>query len=135
MIASTHHQSWLFYLPLSRQASLLKDDLLDEVDLLLDDPQLVELVRRRLATRCPQSTRTGRLGIAPDRLLRCCVLKHLKGWSFRELERELRSNLIYRRFTRYDAEATPQLYLESLVRPARVWLHRQDSRACRRRGL
>ena len=107
MIASTHHQSWLFYLPLSRQASLLKDDLLDEVDLLLDDPQLVELVRRRLATRCPQSTRTGRLGIAPDRLLRCCVLKHLKGWSFRELERELRSNLIYRRFTRYDAEATP----------------------------
>jgi hypothetical protein len=28
--------------------------------------------------------------------LRCCVLKHLKGWSFRELERELRSNLIYR---------------------------------------
>jgi hypothetical protein len=27
------------------------------------------------------------------------VLKHLKGWSFRELERELRCNLTYRRFT------------------------------------
>jgi IS5 family transposase len=38
-------------------------------------------------------------------LLRCCVLKHLKGWSFRNLERELCSNLIYRRFTHYDAEA------------------------------
>ena len=34
-------------------------------------------------------------------------MKHLKGWSFRDLERELRSNLVYRRFTRFDAEATP----------------------------
>lgn len=107
MMASTHHQSWLFFLPLAQQASLLKDDLLDPVDQLLDDSQLVELVRRCLANRCPKSTRTGRTGIAPDRLLRCCVLKHLKGWSFRDLERELRCNLIYRRFTHYDAEATP----------------------------
>ena len=28
-------------------------------------------------------------------------------WSFRDLERELCSNLVYRRFTHYDAEATP----------------------------
>jgi IS5 family transposase len=46
--------------------------------------------------------------MAPDRLLRCCVLKHLKGWSFRDLERELRSNLVYRRFTHFDAEAIPR---------------------------
>jgi len=107
MISSTQHQAWLFYMPLAKQAVLLKDDLLEPVELFLDDPQLVELVRNCLATRCPASTRTGRTGIAPDRLLRCCVLKHLKGWSFRELERELRSNLIYRRFTHFDAEATP----------------------------
>jgi IS5 family transposase len=107
MIPSAQHQAWLFYTPLARQAALLKDDLLEPVDLLLDDPELVELVRGCLATRSPASTRTGRMGIAPDRLLRCCVLKHLKGWSFRELERELRSNLIYRRFTHFDAEATP----------------------------
>ena len=79
MIASTHHQSWLFFLPLSQQLSLLKDDLLDPVDELLDDPELVELVRQCLARRYPKSTCTGREGIAPDRLLRCCVLKHLKG--------------------------------------------------------
>jgi transposase, IS5 family len=107
MIASTHHQSWLFFLPLAQQFSLLKDDLLDPVDQLLDDEELVELVRHCLATRHLQSTRNGRPGIAPDRLLRCCVLKHLKGWSFRELERELRCNLIYRRFTHFDAEVTP----------------------------
>jgi IS5 family transposase len=107
MLTSTQHQSWLFYLPLAKQAALLKDDLLEPVDYLLDDPQLIEQVRGCLATRHPASVRTGRHGIAPDRLLRCCVLKHLKGWSFRNLERELRSNLIYRRFTHFDAEATP----------------------------
>ena len=107
MIGTTTHQSWLFYLPLAQQASLLKDDLLDPVDQLLADPELVDLVRTCLKGRHPASARTGRTGIAPDRVLRCCVLKHLKGWSFRELERELRSNLIYRRFTRFDAEVTP----------------------------
>jgi IS5 family transposase len=65
------------------------------------------LVRQCLATRRPLSTRTGREAIAPDRVLRCCIMKHLKGWSFRDLERELRSNLVYRRFTHFDAEATP----------------------------
>jgi IS5 family transposase len=107
MIGATQRQSSLFYVPLARQAVLLKDDLLDPVDALLDDPELVSLVRQRLASRRPLSARTGRPGIAPDRLLRCCVLKHLKGWSFRELERELRCNLIYRRFTRFDADPTP----------------------------
>ena len=107
MIPSTAHQAWLFYSPLAQQAALLKDDLLDPVDQLLDDPALVDLVRQCLAARHPLSTRTGRDAIAPDRLLRCCVMKHLKGWSFRELERELRSNLVYRRFTHFDAEATP----------------------------
>ncbi len=107
MIGTTSRQSWLFYLPLARQTSLLKDDLLDPVDQLLDDPALVELVRQSLAARRPRSTRTGRPSLAPDRLLRCGVVKHLKGWSFRELERELRSNLVYRQFTRFDADATP----------------------------
>jgi IS5 family transposase len=107
MIASTSHQAWLFYFPLAQQAALLKDDLLDPVDQLLQDPALVDLVRQCLATRSPLSQRTGREGIAPDRLLRCCVMKHLKGWSFRDLERELRSNLVYRGFTHFDAEATP----------------------------
>src|SRR2546429_2969759 len=93
MLSSTQHQSWLFYLPLAQQAALLKDDLLEPVDHLLDDPLLVDLVRDCLAGRRPASARNGRPGIAPDRLLRCCVLKHLKGWSFRELDRELRSNL------------------------------------------
>ena len=108
MITCASRQAWLFYSPLAQQASLLKDDLLDPVDLLLDDPALVDLVRQCLAKRSPRSTRTGRRGLAPDRLLRCCVMKHLKGWSFRDLERELRGNLVYRRFTHFDADITPE---------------------------
>src|SRR5260370_27033255 len=107
MIASTQHQSLLFFTPLAQQVALLKDDLLDPVNHLLDDHQLIDLVRHRLTRRYRNSARTGRTGIAPDRLLRCCVLKHAKGWSFRDLERELRSNLLYRRFTHYDADPTP----------------------------
>jgi Transposase domain (DUF772) len=108
MLSSINHQSCLFFLPLAQQASLLQDDLLDPVDDLLDDEELMALVRQCLATRYPESARTGRPGMAPDRLLRCCVLKHLKGWSFRELERELRCNLIYQRFPHFDAEVIPR---------------------------
>jgi len=45
MIGTTAHQSWLFYLPLAQQVSLLKDDLLDPVDQLLNDSALIDLVR------------------------------------------------------------------------------------------
>jgi len=96
----SHFSPGLAVLPAVGAAGLrCKDDLLDPVDPLLDDPALVELVRQRLATCRPRSTRTGRPSV-PDRLLRCCVVKHLKGWSFREREREVRSNLVYRQFTR-----------------------------------
>jgi IS5 family transposase len=107
MIGSLQHQPSLFYVAFGRQASLIKDDLLEPIDGLLDDPQLVSLVRQGLARRSPLSERTGRNGIAPDRLLRCCVLKHIKQWSLRELEREVRSSLVYRRFTRFDQEPIP----------------------------
>jgi len=83
-----HFSPVLARLPALGAASLaIKDDLLDPVDQLLDDPARVELVRQSLARRYPRSTLTGRPGMAPDRLLRCCVMKHLKGWSFRDLER------------------------------------------------
>ena len=107
MIGATTRQSNLFFLPLAQQLHMLKDDQLDAVDELLKDEVLVDLVRQKLATRNALSTRTGRPGIAPDRLLRCCVLKHVKGWSLRKLEVELRGSLPYRLFTGFDADPTP----------------------------
>ncbi len=35
------------------------------------------------------------------------VLKHIKGWSYRELHRELRASLLYRRFTRFYEDPIP----------------------------
>jgi IS5 family transposase len=49
---------------LAKQAALLKDDLLDPVDQLLDDPALLGLVQQCLAARFPASARTGRPGDA-----------------------------------------------------------------------
>jgi IS5 family transposase len=107
MIGSLERQSTLFYVAFHREASLIKDDLLERLDKLLEDPVLVELVAQALGARRPHSRSTGRPGIAPDRALRCCVLKHLKDWSFRELERELRGSLVYRRFTRFHEDPIP----------------------------
>src|SRR5690349_13968878 len=101
MIGPMQRQSSLFYVAFSREASLIKDDLLEPVDAILEDEALVDLVRQALARRSPRSNVTGRSSIAPDRLLRCCALKQLKHWSFRELEREVRASLVYRRFTHF----------------------------------
>src|SRR5436305_7633196 len=71
MISSTSHQAWLFYSPLALQASLLKDDLLDPVDPLLEDPVLLVFVCQCLAACSLASALTGRPGIAADGLSRC----------------------------------------------------------------
>jgi len=87
--------------------SAIKDVTLDELDTLLQDPELLTLTAQKLGGRCPRSEALGRPGIAPDRLLLCVVLKHLKSWSFGELEYELRHSLLYRRFTRFFEDPTP----------------------------
>lgn len=107
MLAPSQHQSSIFYAAFATQADKIRDPMLDEIDELLDDDELLELVRGALRSRRPKSSKTGRNGIAPDRLLRCVVLKTHKDWSLRELERELTGNLIYRRFTRFDADPIP----------------------------
>jgi IS5 family transposase len=107
MVGTLNRQSTLFYVAFGEQAVLIKDDKLDALDALLDDEELVELVRARLASRHKLSGKAGRTGIAPDRLLRCCALKHIKNWSFRGLETEVRGSLVYRRFTRYNEDAIP----------------------------
>jgi len=107
MLSSTTHQASLFYVAFAREAALIKDDLLEPIDALLDDSALVDLVREAQAKRSPRSRTMGRQTVAPDRLLRCCALKHVKNWSFRQLEREVRASLVYRHFTRFDEHPIP----------------------------
>src|SRR5678815_4486609 len=107
MIGSTSRQASLFYFVFAQQALAITDDLLDPLDPLLEDYLLVELASSALAKRSVRSLDFGRPSIAPDRLLRCVILKHLKNWSFRQLERELRASLLYRRFTRFYEDSIP----------------------------
>jgi IS5 family transposase len=107
MIGSTSRQASLFYFAFAKEVSAIKDVTLDELDGLLQDNQLLALTSEKLGGRCLRSKDFGRPGIAPDRLLRCVVLKHLKSWSFRELEYELRHSLLYRRFTRFFEDPIP----------------------------
>jgi hypothetical protein len=93
--------------PSPHEASLIKDDLLEPIDALLDDAELLRLVSAAQAARAPKAETMGRKTMASNRLLRCLVLKHTKSWSFRQLERELRASLVYRRFTRFDGDRIP----------------------------
>jgi transposase, IS5 family len=107
VIGSTVRPASLFSFAFFKEAVAIADPILDPIDLLLDDPELVALCARLLEGRSTRSATFGRTGIAPDRLLRCVVLKHFKDWSFRQLERELRCNLLYRRFTRFYEDPIP----------------------------
>ena len=107
MIGKTTRPASLFAFAFFKEAALRADSILDPLDRLLEDPRLLTLSTQVLARRSPSSTKAGREGMAPDRLLRCVVLKHIKGWSYRELHRELRASLLYRRFTRFYEDPIP----------------------------
>src|SRR3974377_1176159 len=107
MIGHTNRQASLFFFAFAKEVSAIKNVTLDEIDLLLQDEALLALCSEKLGGRCLRSKDFGRPGIAPDRLLRCIVLKHFKSWSFRELEYELRHSLLYRRFTPFFEDPIP----------------------------
>ena len=107
MIGKTVRPASLFAFAFFKEAAAIADPILDPLDRLLEDQQLVALSTQVLAARSPKSNKAGRDGIAPDRLLRCVVLKHIKGWSYRQLQRELRASLLYRRFTRFYEDPIP----------------------------
>jgi IS5 family transposase len=82
-------------------------DWLRKIDTLLEDEAVIEVVAHALETRWPQSRRRGRPGTPADVVIRLLILKHLFDWSYDDLEREVRANLVYRMFTRIDAGDVP----------------------------
>jgi transposase, IS5 family len=85
----------------------LMDPVLRRLDRVLDDEALVDRVLQVLRHRRPQSARRGRPGTPAEVVLRLLVLKHLRGWSYQQLEWEVTGNLVYRRFCRIDANKVP----------------------------
>jgi transposase, IS5 family len=78
-----------------------------QADQVLEDEQLVTIVYDALARRHPKSRIRGRWGTPAEVVLRMLVLKHVRGWSFQDVEWEVRANLVYRQFTRVGAGKVP----------------------------
>jgi IS5 family transposase len=78
----------------------LWEDWMRNVDSVLEDPLLLELAYAALASRWTHSRTRGRKGTPVDVAVRLLILKHVRNWSYAVLEREVRSNLVYRQFTR-----------------------------------
>ena len=85
----------------------LQEAWMRQADALLDDDTLVAAVYDALSRRHPQSRTRGRPGAPADMVLRLLVLKHLRNWSYATLEREVRTNLVYRAFTRVGGGKVP----------------------------
>ena len=77
------------------------------VDELLNDDALVDGVLEAMRGRFAQSGRRGRYGTPAEVALRMLVLKHLKSWSYEQLEWEVTGNLVYRHFCRIDGGKVP----------------------------
>src|SRR5262249_5178910 len=78
-----------------------------EVDGLLEDEELVKIVKQALEKRHRHSRTRGRLGTPVEVVLRLMALKQLRGWSIEVVEREVRANVVYREFTRIGGEKVP----------------------------
>jgi transposase, IS5 family len=78
-----------------------------QADQVLEDEQLLKTVYEALLKRHPKSRTRGRRGVAAEIVLRLMLLKHIRNWSFAELEREVRPNLLYREFTRVGSGKVP----------------------------
>jgi IS5 family transposase len=78
-----------------------------QADRVLEDEQLIAPVFEALLRRRPKSRTRGRRGVAAEIVLRMMLLKHIRNWSFETLEREVRTNLLYRDFTRVGSAKVP----------------------------
>jgi len=96
----------------------LMDPLLSRIDALLDDEEMVETVLGALRRRRKRSATCGRHGTPAEVVLRILVLRHIKDWTFDQLEWEVRGNIAYRAFCRIDAHSVPDA--KTMIRLERV---------------
>jgi len=78
----------------------LYEEWMFHADAVLADEVIVMAAYEALAKRHRLSRTRGRRGFSAEVVVRLLVLKHARNWSYAVLEREVRANLIYRKFTR-----------------------------------
>src|SRR5262245_47895422 len=76
-------------------------------DQALEDEALLLIIQQALAKRCKKSKTRGRPGTTAEIVLRMMLLKHFRDWSFEDLTRVVRANLVYREFTRIGGGKVP----------------------------
>src|SRR6266478_1550309 len=92
---------------IAEEVSDLREDWMEHADEVLADEEIVAIVYGALAKRHPNSRCRGRRGTPAEVVLRLLTLKHIRNWSYEELEREVRANLVYRDFTRVGGGKMP----------------------------
>lgn len=97
---------WFAFGGIPRPETLM-DPVLKRIDEVLDDETLVDDVFTVLAKRHKASAQTGRPSTPAEVVLRLLVLKHLRGWSYEQLQWEVTGNYVYRRFCRIDGGDVP----------------------------
>ena len=78
-----------------------------QADQVLEDDALLTLIQQELAKRLKKSKTRGRPCTPADVVVRMLLLKHVRDYSFQELTREVRANLVYREFTRIGGGKVP----------------------------
>lgn len=76
-------------------------------DQALNDDRLLEIVQAAWSKLCKKSKTRGRTGTPAEIIVRLLLLKHIRDWSYEELAREVRANLVYREFTRIGGSKVP----------------------------
>jgi transposase, IS5 family len=92
---------------ISEEVSDLWEPWMRHADKFLEDQSLLLLTQQELAKRIKKSHTRGRPGTTAQVALRMLLLKHARGFSFEDLTREVRANLVYREFTRVGAGKVP----------------------------
>jgi IS5 family transposase len=92
---------------ISEAVSDLWEPWMRHADQALEDAALLLIIQQELAKRCKKSKTRGRPGTTAEIILRMMLLKHFRDWSFEDLTREVRANLVYREFTRVGGGKVP----------------------------
>lgn len=78
-----------------------------KMDELLNDERLILQVSLDLAQSAPQALETGRQATPVEVTLRLAVLRRLNGWSYRQVEDEVKGSLKWRGFCHIYGQAVP----------------------------
>lgn len=107
----------------------LSNPILQELDWILDDPQLLALFREDLK-RHYRSSKAGRHSVPVEVTYRLTFLRRRKKWTYRQAEEEVRDSPAYRWWVRVYDQPVPDYStlndLERLIRP--LTLHRMNDR-------